>query len=350
MKFKKVHTGSVATKSVTLHNKSKTASDVVSALQTTGQSFSIASNGCAAGIPPRGTCQIGVSFAPLAPGTNNGTLTFTDLSKSSSHLVKLNGVGVATPSPTATSTSTATPSPTATSTASATPSPTASATPTASPTPTATGVTPTATDRTATATATNTATPTVTPTPKPKPPQLTVAPKTVKFKKVHTGSVATKSVTLHNKSKTASDVVSALQTTGQSFSIASNGCAAGIPPRGTCQIGVSFAPAGARYEQRNAHLHRSIEEQKSPGEAQWGRCRDALLDALPYCHIDFELPPIRLEPDTDRHRRHADRDADRHPNRHHADCDSNGDAYVDDVRHADRDANRERDLLAHGDF
>jgi CSLREA domain-containing protein len=245
VKFKKVHTGSVATKSVTLHNKSKTASDVVSALQTTGQSFSIASNGCAAGIPPRGTCKIGVSFAPLAPGTNNGTLTFTDLSKSSSHLVKLNGVGFATPSPTATSTSTATPSPTATSTASATPSPTASATPTASPTPTATGVTPTATP-TATATATNTATPTatptVTPTPQPKPPQLTVSPKTVKFKKVHTGSLATKSVTLHNKSKTASDVVSALQTTGQSFSIASNGCAAGIPPRGTCKIGVSFAP------------------------------------------------------------------------------------------------------------
>jgi Abnormal spindle-like microcephaly-assoc'd, ASPM-SPD-2-Hydin len=160
VKFKKVRTGSVATKSVTLHNKSKTTNDVISALQTTGQAFSIVSNDCAAGIPPRGTCQIGVSFAPVARGTNNGTLTFTDLSKSKNHKVKLNGVGVATPS--------STPSPTATSTATATPSLTATLTPTASPTPTATVVTPTATPTatptgiTPTATATPTSTPSAT--------------------------------------------------------------------------------------------------------------------------------------------------------------------------------------------
>jgi Abnormal spindle-like microcephaly-assoc'd, ASPM-SPD-2-Hydin len=172
VKFKKVKTGSVATKSVTLHNKSKTASDVVSALQTTGQSFSIVSNGCAAGIPPRGSCQISVSFTPSARGTNNGTLTFTDLSKNENHKVKLNGVGVATPSSTptatATSTSTATPSPTATATPTASPTPTATptgVTPTATPTATPTGVTPTATaTRTATATATASGTPTATPT------------------------------------------------------------------------------------------------------------------------------------------------------------------------------------------
>ena len=162
LKFKKVKTGSVATKSVTLHNKSKTASDVVSAVQTTGQSFSIVSNDCAAGIPPRGSCQISVSFTPMARGTNNGTLTFTDLSKNINHKVKLNGVGVATPS--------STPTATATSTSTATPSPTATATPTASATPTATptGITPTATptatptDITPTATVTPSTTPTAT--------------------------------------------------------------------------------------------------------------------------------------------------------------------------------------------
>jgi len=170
VKFKKVRTGSVATKSVTLHNKSKTTNDVISALQTTGQAFSIVSNDCAAGIPPRGTCQIGVSFAPVARGTNNGTLTFTDLSKSKNHKVKLNGVGVATPSstpsPTATSTSTATPSQTATLTPTASPTPTATVvTPTATPTATPTGITPTATATpTSTPSATISGTPTATPT------------------------------------------------------------------------------------------------------------------------------------------------------------------------------------------
>jgi len=74
-----------------------------------------------------------------------------------------------------------------------------------------------------------------------------------------------------------------------------------------------LCPVGARYEQRNTDLHRSIEEQRSPGEAQRGRCRDARLDALPHCHINFQChakSDSHCKPDTDRHRRHAHRDAD----------------------------------------
>ncbi len=80
-----------------------------------------------------------------------------------------------------------------------------------------------------------------------------------------------------------------------------------------------LCPDGTWYEQRNTHLHRSIEEQQSPGEAQWGRCRDARIDALPDCHINFQC-----HAKSDRHRRHAHRDA-------------------------QRNADRDRDILAHGD-
>jgi hypothetical protein len=110
-----------------LHNKSKTL-DLITAAQVTGQYFSLESNGCDAGVPPGGTCKIGVSFAPLAAGKKfTGKLMFSDLSKKSGHTVKLKAKGLMTP----TSTATPTPSTTSTPTATATPSTTATATPTA---------------------------------------------------------------------------------------------------------------------------------------------------------------------------------------------------------------------------
>jgi hypothetical protein len=121
-----------------LHNKSK-VNDLVTNPQVTGQFFSMASNGCALGVPPGGTCQIAVSFAPQASGKKfTGSLTFTDQSKTSHHKIKLAGKGVAmhTSTPTATPSKTATATPTATSSGSATP--TATATVTASPTSTST--------------------------------------------------------------------------------------------------------------------------------------------------------------------------------------------------------------------
>ena len=297
VKFKKVHTGSVATKSVTLHNKSKTASDVVSALQTTGQSFSIASNGCAAGIPPRGTCKIGVSFAPLAPGTNNGTLTFTDLSKSSSHLVKLNGVGVATPA--------STPSPTATSTSTATPRDI----------PAPRQVRPPARLRLRA---------------RHRPPPASrhrdadrhchSDGNEYRHADRHANSEASTHRRAENGEIQKGPHGKRRDKIGYAAQQEQDGerCGLGAADDGTIlqhreqrlrgrdpaardlQDRRELCPAGARYEQRNTHLHRSIEEQQSPGEAQWGRCRDARIDALPYCHINFER-----HAKSDRHRRHS---------------------------------------------
>jgi hypothetical protein len=155
LNFKSVKTGSALTKSVTLKNKSNVG-DELSNLQVTGQYFSLASDGCAGAVPPDGKCQYGVSFAPLTKGKFKGELMFTDLSKNSSHKVKLTGKSVATPTPVSTAT------------------PTASATPTLIPTPTATstGATPTATSTGATATPTITPSATgtgATPTPSSTP-------------------------------------------------------------------------------------------------------------------------------------------------------------------------------------
>ena len=172
LNFGNVKTGAAPIKSVTLHNKSKTI-DTIIVSQVTGQFFSLASNTCDAGVPPGGTCKLGVSFAPLAAGKKfNGSLTFNDQSKKSGHKISLKGKGVSTPTPkatptpsvTATATETATATPTVTSTGGATP--TATATVTSTPTVTSTGgATPTATTtRTATATATTLGTPTPTST------------------------------------------------------------------------------------------------------------------------------------------------------------------------------------------
>jgi len=133
--------GSAPIKSVTLNNKSTTI-DMISNVLVTGPSFSLQDNGCAAGVPPGGMCQISVSFAPTAKGSKSGKLAFTDQSKKSSQKVKLTGKGVASPTSTATPTSsisaTATPTATPTAGGTATPTFTPTATATIPPSPTAT--------------------------------------------------------------------------------------------------------------------------------------------------------------------------------------------------------------------
>jgi CSLREA domain-containing protein len=185
------------------------------------------------------------STASVATGTPTATLTATpSLTPTSSPTPTL----TATPTVTVTTTASATTATqTATATASATPTATATITitPTASATATATATardTATATATvSATATATATATPTSTATPRPPPIKLTVSPNPLGFGKVKMGNAPVKSVTLHNKSTTI-DMISNVLVTGPFFSLQDNGCAAGVPPGGTCQISVSFAP------------------------------------------------------------------------------------------------------------
>ncbi|MGC2759495.1 choice-of-anchor Q domain-containing protein [Candidatus Binatus sp.] len=144
LSFGNVETGDAPIKSVTLHNKSKTT-DAIDVPQVSGQYFSLASNTCETPVPAGGTCQIGVSFAPLAKGKKfTGKLMFTDQSKKSGHTVELKGKGVATPTstpsptPSMTSTASITATPTTTATGGATPTATATATPSPSGTSTAT--------------------------------------------------------------------------------------------------------------------------------------------------------------------------------------------------------------------
>ncbi len=191
-----------------------------------------------------GACDIGAfesvdvlaSPTPTSTATPSATATATDTS---------GATPTATSTPTNTATATATDTAIATDTVTATQTSTATGTATATATPTTTATatdTATATPTiTATATATSTATPTATATPKLPPIKLTISPKSLNFGSVGTGNAPIKSVTLHNKSKT-NDLMSIPQVTGQFFGLASNTCAAGVPPGGTCQIGVSFAP------------------------------------------------------------------------------------------------------------
>ncbi|MFZ2060650.1 MAG: choice-of-anchor Q domain-containing protein [Candidatus Binatus sp.] len=144
LSFGNVETGDAPIKSVTLHNKSKTT-DAIEVPEVSGQYFSLASNTCETPVPAGGTCQIGVSFAPLAKGKKfTGKLMFTDQSKKSGHTVELKGKGVATPTstpsptPSMTSTASITATPTTTATGGATPTATATATPSPSGTSTAT--------------------------------------------------------------------------------------------------------------------------------------------------------------------------------------------------------------------
>ena len=183
-----------------------------------------------------GACDIGAfestaalgSPTPTASATPTGTATPT---------FSASPTATATASMTASPTATATATTTATATVTSTPTTTATATTTATSTPTATA-TPT---ETATASATITITPTASPTPKPPPVKLTITPASLNFGSVKTGNAPTKSITLHNKSKRI-DLVTTPEVTGQYFSLASNTCESGVPPGGTCKIGVSFAP------------------------------------------------------------------------------------------------------------
>ncbi len=172
---------------VTLTNKSSVemSAPVVS---VTGSGFSLGSNGCANSIAPADSCRISVTFTPPSKGKfKQGLLTFTDTAARSPQKVKLMGVGLTGPSPTATFTATPTPTPTptatptATTTGNSTPTGTATSTATqnasATPTASATGsrtatITPSATAsgvESATATSTTTITPTVTETVTPSP-------------------------------------------------------------------------------------------------------------------------------------------------------------------------------------
>jgi hypothetical protein len=185
-----------------------------------------------------GACDIGAfestaaagSPTPTASATPTGTATAT-FSASPTATMTASPTTTATVTTTETPTATATVSATATATATDTPTATATDTPTATTTPT----------ETTTPTATITITPTASPTPKPPPVKLTITPTSLSFGNVKTGNAPTKSITLHNKSKTI-DAITVPQVTGQFFSLASNTCEAGVPPGGTCKIGVSFAP------------------------------------------------------------------------------------------------------------
>ena len=179
---------------------------------------------------PTSTATPTATATATATDTTTATATATDTA-TATQTSTATGTATATATPTATASATQTA--TATDTATATPTSTATATDTATATPTPT----------ITATATSTATPTATATPKPPPIKLTISPKSLNFGSVGAGNAPIKFVTLHNKSK-SNDLVSIPQVSGKYFSLASNGngCAAGVPPGGTCQIGVSFAP------------------------------------------------------------------------------------------------------------
>jgi hypothetical protein len=130
--------------SVTLTNKSN-AQLAAPVVNVTGTGFDLGTNGCTIPIPAMGNCPVSVTFTPPSKGKfKHGLLTFTDAAAKSPQKVKLIGIGLLGPSPTATATPTrtatptATPTKTATPTATATRTPTATATPTTTPTPTAT--------------------------------------------------------------------------------------------------------------------------------------------------------------------------------------------------------------------
>jgi hypothetical protein len=55
--------------------------------------FAVASNNCTTVPPAGGSCAIGVTFTPTQVGTLTGTLTITDSSAGSPHMVQLFGVG-----------------------------------------------------------------------------------------------------------------------------------------------------------------------------------------------------------------------------------------------------------------
>lgn len=81
-----------APKTVTLTNRENVALSFTSILPSTG--FAVSSNTCGTSIAAKGTCAVGVTFSPTAPGAATGTLTFTDNAESSPQMVNLSGTGI----------------------------------------------------------------------------------------------------------------------------------------------------------------------------------------------------------------------------------------------------------------
>ncbi len=81
-------------KNFVLYNTGSTSLSI-SSIAVTGQGFS-QFNGCPSSTLQSGTnCTINVTFAPVAPGTVNGTLSVTDNATGSPHTASLIGIGVA---------------------------------------------------------------------------------------------------------------------------------------------------------------------------------------------------------------------------------------------------------------
>jgi hypothetical protein len=65
----------------------------VSAISVNGD-FAITINHCANGVKPATHCNVYVTYTPTAPGTDTGTLTFTDNASNSPQTVALTGTGI----------------------------------------------------------------------------------------------------------------------------------------------------------------------------------------------------------------------------------------------------------------
>lgn len=90
-----------AAQQVTLTNSGTAALTITQVATTPNPEF--ASTGtCVGTINPGASCTLGVTFAPTAAGTRNGTLTITSNASSSPNSVALSGVSVLTASPIAT--------------------------------------------------------------------------------------------------------------------------------------------------------------------------------------------------------------------------------------------------------
>ena len=78
-------------RTVTMTNHLSGALTITTVNASTG--FNVASNTCGTSIAAGASCTIGVTFSPMATGTVNGTLTFTDSAVTSPQGVTLSGTG-----------------------------------------------------------------------------------------------------------------------------------------------------------------------------------------------------------------------------------------------------------------
>jgi hypothetical protein len=79
-------------KTVTLKNTG-TATLEISSIKPTGD-FAISANTCGAALAGKKSCNVSITFTPMALGTLTGTLTFTDNAANSPQTVALSGTGV----------------------------------------------------------------------------------------------------------------------------------------------------------------------------------------------------------------------------------------------------------------